>query len=137
MFDHVGLNVQDFERSRAFYQEGLEPLGFEERAVFEESKSAGFGPEGKYGFWIVQREPYGTGPHVAFTAPDRAAVEALPAAFPAPARGAVDAFHAAGVAAGGTDNGAPGIRERYHSAYYAAFVRDPDGNNIEAVCHSG
>jgi catechol 2,3-dioxygenase-like lactoylglutathione lyase family enzyme len=122
MFDHVGLNVQDFERSRAFYQEALEPLGLKERAVFEESKSAGFGPEGKYGFWIVQREPYGIGTHVAFTAPDRAAV---------------DAFHAAGVAAGGTDNGAPGIRERYHSAYYAAFVHDPDGNNIEAVCHSG
>ena len=62
------------------------------------------------------------GLHVGFRAPDRAAV---------------DAFHAAGVAAGGTDNGAPGIRERYHSAYYAAFVHDPDGNNIEAVCHSG
>ena len=122
MFDHVGLNVQDFERSRAFYREALEPLGLKETAVFEESKSAGFGPEGKYGFWIVQREPYGTGTHVAFTAPDRAAV---------------DAFHAAGVAAGGTDNGPPGIRERYHSAYYAAFVHDPDGNNIEAVCHSG
>jgi catechol 2,3-dioxygenase-like lactoylglutathione lyase family enzyme len=122
MFDHVGLNVQDFERSRAFYRQALEPLGLKETMAFEQSKAAAFGPEGKYGFWIVQREPYGTGTHVAFPAPDRAAV---------------DAFHAAGVAVGGTDNGAPGIREQYHPAYYAAFVHDPDGNNVEAVCHRG
>ena len=122
MFDHVGLNVQDFERSRAFYGQALEPLGLKETAAFEEWKAASFGPEGKHGFWVVQREPYGTGTHVAFTVNDREAV---------------DAYHAAGVAAGGTDNGAPGIREQYHPTYYAAFVLDPDGNNIEAVCHSG
>jgi catechol 2,3-dioxygenase-like lactoylglutathione lyase family enzyme len=122
MFDHVGLNVQDFERSRAFYRQALEPLGLKETAAFEERKVALFGREGKSGFLVVQREPYGTGTHVAFTASDREAV---------------DAFHAAGVTAGGTDNGAPGIREQYHPAYYAAFVLDPDGNNIEAVCHQG
>ena len=122
MFDHVGLNVQDFERSRAFYGQALEPLGLEETAAFEEWKAAAFGPEGKYAFWIAQREPYGTGTHVAFAAPDRETV---------------DAFHAAALAAGGTDNGAPGIREHYHPTYYGAFVLDPDGNNVEAVCHSG
>jgi catechol 2,3-dioxygenase-like lactoylglutathione lyase family enzyme len=122
MFDHVGLNVRDFERSRAFYRQALEPLGLTETAAFEEWKAAAFGTEGKYGFWVVQREPYGTGTHVAFTAADHESV---------------DAFHAAAVAAGGTDNGGPGIREHYHPTYYAAFVLDPDGNNVEAVCHSG
>jgi catechol 2,3-dioxygenase-like lactoylglutathione lyase family enzyme len=122
MFDHVGVNVRDYERSRAFYEQALAPLGFEKTAEFEEWKAAAFGPQGKHGFWVAQREPYGTGTHVAFTVDDRAAV---------------DAFHAAGLAAGGTDNGAPGIREHYHPTYYAAFVLDPDDNNIEAVCHKG
>ena len=122
MFDHVGLNVRDFERSRAFYRQALEPLGLQETAAFEEWKAAAFGPEGKWGFWIAQREPFGTGTHVAFEAPDRETV---------------DAFHAAALAAGGSDNGGPGIREHYHPTYYGAFVLDPDGNNVEAVCHRG
>ena len=122
MFDHVGLNVRDFERSRAFYRQALEPLGLQETLAFEEWTAAAFGPEGKYGFWIAQREPFGTGTHVAFEAPDRETV---------------DAFHAAALAAGGSDNGGPGIREHYHPTYYGAFVLDPDGNNVEAVCHRG
>ncbi len=123
MFDHVGLNVRDFGTSRDFYERALGPLGY--RIVFDGSEwnGAGFGaspdrPE----FWIMQREPYGTGTHLAFAAADRATV---------------DSFHAAALAAGGTDNGAPGIREQYHPTYYGAFVLDPDGNNVEAVCHSG
>src|SRR6516164_2313858 len=105
MFDHVGLNVRDFDRSRAFYRQALGPLGLVETMVVEEHKAASFGPEGSYGFWIAQREPYGTGTHVAFVASEREAV---------------DSFHAAGLEAGGTDNGAPGIRDHYHPAYYAA-----------------
>ena len=122
MFDHVGVNVRDFERSRAFYRQALEPLGLRETMAFEEWKAAAFGPEGSYGFWIAQREPFGTGTHVAFTCDDRETV---------------DAFHAAALAAGGTDNGPAGLREHYHPTYYGAFVLDPDGNNIEAVCHKG
>ena len=122
MFDHVGVNVRDFEKSRAFYRQALEPLGLQETMAFEEWKAAAFGPEGKYEFWVAQREPYGTGTHVAFTCDERETV---------------DAFHAAALAAGGTDNGAPGIREQYHPTYYGAFVLDPDGNNVEAVCHKG
>ena len=90
MFDHVGVNVRDFERSRAFYRQALEPLGLQETMAFEEWKAAAFGPEGKYEFWVAQREPYGTGTHVAFSCDDRETV---------------DAFHAAALAAGGTDNG--------------------------------
>jgi catechol 2,3-dioxygenase-like lactoylglutathione lyase family enzyme len=123
MFDHVGLNVRDFAASRAFYEQALEPLGY--RVVFDGSEwnGAGFGTsDDKPEFWIMQREPYGTGTHVAFAVSDR---------------DTVDAFHAAALAAGGTDHGAPGIREHYHPTYYGAFVLDPDGNNVEAVCHKG
>jgi catechol 2,3-dioxygenase-like lactoylglutathione lyase family enzyme len=122
MFDHVGLNVRDYAASRAFYEGALAPLGYRIVMDFAEWKGAGFGTNGKPTFWIFQREPYGTGTHVAFACDERATV---------------DAFHAAGLEAGGTDNGAPGIREQYTPTYYAAFVHDPDGNNIEAVCHHG
>ena len=120
MFDHVGLNVKDYPASRAFYEQALEPLGWHVVMEFDEWKAAGFGTADKPEFWFSQREPYGTGTHVAFAAKDRATV---------------DAFHAAALAAGGRDNGAPGIREHYHPTYYGAFVLDPDGNNVEAVCH--
>jgi catechol 2,3-dioxygenase-like lactoylglutathione lyase family enzyme len=123
VFDHVGLNVRDFPASRAFYEQALEPLGY--RVVYDGSEwnGAGFGTsEDRPEFWVMQREPFGSGTHVAFHASNRETV---------------DAFHAAGLAAGGTDNGAPGIREQYHPTYYAAFVLDPDGNNVEAVCHGG
>jgi catechol 2,3-dioxygenase-like lactoylglutathione lyase family enzyme len=122
MFDHVGLNVRDYAVSRAFYEQALVPLGYRVVLAFDEWKTCGFGIAQKPEFWISQREPYGTGTHVAFACPDRATV---------------DAFHAAALAAGGGDNGAPGPREVYHPTYYGAFVLDPDGNNAEAVCHHG
>jgi catechol 2,3-dioxygenase-like lactoylglutathione lyase family enzyme len=122
VFDHVGVNVSDYGESKRFYEGTLASLGYAVRMEFEEWKTAGFGAEGKPGhFWISEREPRTTGTHVAFQAPDRATV---------------DSFHAAGLAAGGTDNGAPGVREHYHPTYYGAFVLDPDGNNVEAVCHT-
>ena len=121
MFDHVGLNVRDYQASRAFYERALAPLGWRVVTAFDEWKGAGFGTADKPEFWVFQREPYGTGTHVAFPAADRPTV---------------DAFHDAALDAGGIDNGGPGIREQYHSTYYAAFVHDPDGNNIEAVCHN-
>ncbi len=120
MLDHVGLNVRDYRTSRAFYERALAPLGYGVVMAFDEWGGAGFGPEQKPVFWIMQREPYGTGTHVAFTAPDRETVHR---------------FHEAALAAGGTDTGPPGLREHYHPTYYAAFVLDPDGNNVEAVCH--
>jgi catechol 2,3-dioxygenase-like lactoylglutathione lyase family enzyme len=121
VFDHVGLNVTSYEVSRAFYEQALAPLGWRVVMSFDEWKAAGFGAFDKPDFWISEREPYGTGTHVAFVAPDRATV---------------DTFHAAALAAGGRDNGEPGVREMYHPTYYAAFVLDVDGNNVEAVCHA-
>jgi catechol 2,3-dioxygenase-like lactoylglutathione lyase family enzyme len=122
VFDHVGLNVSHYEVSKQFYERTLAPLGYSVQIELAESKTAGFGAEGVASdFWIGEREPLATSVHVAFQAPDHATI---------------DAFHAAGVAAGGTDNGPPGIREQYHPTYYGAYVLDPDGNNIEAVCHA-
>jgi catechol 2,3-dioxygenase-like lactoylglutathione lyase family enzyme len=121
MFDHVGLNVRDYAASRAFYEGALAPLGYHVVMDFPEWKAVGFGTGEQPTFWISEREPYGTAAHVAFTCDDRAAV---------------DAVYAAGLEAGGTDNGPPGLRD-YHPGYYAAFVHDPDGNNVEAVCHRG
>ena len=121
MFDHVGLNVRDYAASRAFYEQALAPLGWRVVMAFDEWKAVGLGTSDKPEFWISEREPYGTGTHVAFSASDRAAV---------------DAFHAAALAAGGTDNGSAGVREHYHPSYYGAFIPDADGNNVEAVCHA-
>jgi catechol 2,3-dioxygenase-like lactoylglutathione lyase family enzyme len=121
MIDHVGLNVADYEVSKAFFERTLGPLGCRVIMDFPEFGGAGFGSDDKPEFWIAARDPRGTGTHVSFVASDRSAV---------------DAFHAAGLDAGGSDNGAPGVREHYHPTYYAAFVLDPDGNNIEAVCHA-
>jgi catechol 2,3-dioxygenase-like lactoylglutathione lyase family enzyme len=120
MFDHIGLNVSDYDRSRDFYKGALAPLGLS--LLMEPApRTGGFGSEGKPWFWITdQRDPASENVHVAFSVPDRATV---------------DAFHAAALAAGGTDNGEPGIRELYHPTYYGAYILDPDGNNIEAVCH--
>ena len=125
MLDHIGLAVADFDRARAFYRAALKPLGLGVvmEVTAEETGGdahAGFGDEGKPFFWIgTGAKPKG-GAHVAFAAQTRAEV---------------DAFHAAAIAAGGRDNGAPGLRPHYHPNYYGAFVFDPDGNNIEAVCH--
>ena len=120
MIDHVGVNVSYYERSRDFYAKALEPLGYS-LLMEPMGGTGGFGREGKPDFWITdQREPVTENVHVALAAPDRATV---------------DAFHAAALEAGGTDNGAPGIREIYHPTYYGAYVLDPDGNNIEVCCH--
>jgi catechol 2,3-dioxygenase-like lactoylglutathione lyase family enzyme len=119
MLDHLGIAVEDFERSKAFYQQALAPLGIE--LLMEPIPGiAGFGEDQKPYFWIGDRDTPQTGIHVAFEVPTRELV---------------DAFHAAALAAGGTDNGAPGVRELYHPQYYGAYVLDPDGNNVEAVCH--
>ena len=120
MFDHVGLNVRDYGASRAFYERALAPLGYRIVLAMDEWNACGFGIADKPTFWIAQREPHGTGTHVAFAVDDRDTVVA---------------FHAAALAAGGIDIGAAGVREHYHPAYYGAFVLDPDGNNVEAVCH--
>jgi catechol 2,3-dioxygenase-like lactoylglutathione lyase family enzyme len=120
MLDHVGLNVKDYAASRAFYEQALAPLGWRVLVAFEGGTTAGFGTSDKPEFWIHEREPYGTGTHVAFAALDRPTV---------------DAFHAAALSAGGRDNGGPGVRAQYHPNYYGAFVLDADGNNVEAVCH--
>jgi len=119
MIDHVTADVSDIGQAKAFYEQALKPLGYSLQADFE-GMAAGFGSgEGVPDFWISSSSERGA-THVAFTASDRAAV---------------DAFYEAAVAAGGKDNGAPGVRDHYHENYYAAFVHDADGNNIEAVCH--
>lgn len=119
MFDHVIVNVSDLRRSTAFYRTALEPLGI--GVVFEEGDWTAFGSPGSPTFWVAEREPVVAGTHVAFT------VES---------RDIVDAFHRAAMSAGGTDHGAPGVREEYHPNYYGAYVLDPDGVNVEAVCHT-
>jgi catechol 2,3-dioxygenase-like lactoylglutathione lyase family enzyme len=118
MLDHVSLGVTDIERSKAFYDRALRPLGVE-RLYAESATDAGYGVHPKAFFWIGQRASVRTGTHVAFFAPDRSVV---------------DRFYAEAMAAGGRDNGPPGLRPRYHANYYGAFVLDPDGHNIEAVC---
>jgi len=119
MFDHVTLNIRSYARGRAFYEKALEPLGYS--VGYEWEKGCGFGVGDAVDFWI-REEGAPSGPtHVAFRISDRRAVAA---------------FHEAGLAAGGRDNGAPGPRPQYGPTYYAAFVLDPDGNNVEAVCHA-
>ncbi len=119
MLDHVSVKVADYPRSQAFYDRALEPLGIA-RVMSDGEVFGGYGSADKPYFWIGQGEQSG-GVHVAFAAANR---------------GAVDAFYKAAIAAGGRDNGAPGVREHYHPSYYGAFVLDPDGHNIEAVCHA-
>ncbi len=118
MIDHINLLVSDIERSKRFFQEALSPLGYE-LLMEHRISGAGFGQAGKPDFWIKQGV-LSSAIHVAFASPDRATV---------------DAFHDAAIAAGGRDNGPPGLRPEYHATYYGAYVLDPDGNNIEAVCH--
>ena len=117
MLDHISLRVQDHSRAVAFYRAALAPLGY--RVLMEFPNAAGLGA-GMPDFWLMATEQPLNTTHVAFSA-DRAAV---------------DAFHSAALAAGGTDNGPPGLRADYHPHYYAAFVRDPEGNNVEVVCHA-
>lgn len=132
MFDHLGITVNHYPRSRAFYEQALATLGYGvamevTREMTGAYEGCGFGPAGRPRFWVgtSSGETHGSdassGIHLAFTAQTRAEV---------------DAFHAAALAAGGRDNGAPGLRPHYHPDYYGAFVIDLDGNNVEAVCHT-
>ncbi|MFI4935381.1 MAG: VOC family protein [Caulobacterales bacterium] len=126
MLDHVSLAVADFARARAFYDRALSPLGIAAVMTVSAEESGGqafmgYGSEGQPYFWISGGPPLTGRLHVAFTAKDRPTV---------------DAFYQAAIAAGGRDNGAPGVRPHYHPNYYGAFVLDPDGHNIEAVCHA-
>lgn len=120
MLDHVTIRISDLERSKTFYDKALSPLGIE-RLYADGETFAGYGSGRKAFFWIGFHDSVQRGAHVALTAPDRAIV---------------DAFHAAALAAGGRDNGTPGLRLHYHPNYYSASVLDFDGNNIEAVCHT-
>lgn len=117
MLDHIVIGASDLAASKAFYADALAPLGI--APILEFPGTVGFGAQGKPEFWL--REGGGhEAAHVAFRAPDRATV---------------DAFHTAALEANGRDNGGPGVREVYHPTYYGAFVLDPDGHNVEAVCH--
>ena len=124
MLDHIGIDVSDIVRSRAFYEAALEPLGYTVIEDLTEQPGGDpivmFGVEGPE-FVIAEDKAPGPGNHFAFRAETRAAV---------------DAFHAAALRAGGKENGGPGLRPNYGPTYYAAFVLDPDGFNIEAVCHA-
>lgn len=123
MLDHIGLAVTDLAKSRAFYEAALAPLGIRVLQVIEENEAGGtavmMGDSEPF-FVFADNEQPGEGTHVAFRAASRAQV---------------DGFYAAAMAGGGKDNGAPGIRAQYHPNYYAAFVHDPDGINVEVVCH--
>lgn len=129
IIDHVGINVSDYEKSKAFYIAALAPLGI--TLLMEFGKNCGFGRGGKPEVWLSgEKSSYQTDDqrrvitpfHVCLKATDRASVEA---------------FHAAAIAAGAKDFGAPGIRAQYHPNYFGAFVLDPDGHNLEAVFHGG
>ena len=119
MLDHVGGNVTSLAASRAFYEAALAPLAVSVQKEVP-GHAVGLGADGFPWLWLAERAPVGTAAHIAIRARSHAAV---------------DAFHAAALAAGGADNGAPGLRPQYHPGYYGAFVLDPDGNNLEAVCH--
>lgn len=127
MIDHTGVGVSDPKKSRLFYEQALAPLGYkvmmEVPTEFTGGKFVmGFGVPPKPDFWINEGTPQKPPVHIAFTAESRAQV---------------DAFYKAAIGAGGRDNGPPGPRPQYHPSYYGAFVLDPDGHNIEAVCHDG
>jgi len=117
MFDHVGIAVKDLARSVAFYEKTLAPLGYV--LCSSDAGGAGFGPKGAPALWLTLAKGAVTAAHVAFRAKEHRSVQA---------------FHAAGLAAGGLDNGPAGPRPNYGPSYFAAFLLDPDGNNVEAVC---
>jgi len=126
MIDHIGVGVSDYAAARRFYDAALATLGIVPmiEVTAEESggdRHVGYGRDGKAFFWLSAGGARGAGMHVAFTAPDRQTVHA---------------FYEAALAHGGRDNGAPGLRPQYHPDYYGAFVFDPDGTNVEAVCHA-
>jgi len=119
--DHLGISTKDYDVSRAFYEKALAPLGITPMMVFdnEGGRTTGFGDTTPF-LWIGDGGIVTGRLHIALSAKSRAEV---------------DAFYAAAIAAGGRDNGTPGLRPHYHPTYYGAYVLDPDGHNIEAVCH--
>ena len=129
MIDHISSYATDFEATKRFYDAALGSLGYSIQAEMEMTgdtalpgrKACAYGPGGRPVFWVIQVLEASSPRHLAFTAPDRAHV---------------DAFYKAALAAGGSDNGAPGPRPIYHEHYYGSFAFDPDGNNVEAVCHA-
>ncbi len=126
MIDHTGINVSNFEKSKEFYIHSLASLGYQLLHEFDASGigcacAAGFGTDGNPDFWIFQGDVNIPRIHIAFRAGTREVVQA---------------FYEAALQVGGQDNGAPGLRTHYHPNYYAAFVLDPDGHNVEAVCHT-
>ena len=121
MFDHIGIDVSQLEKSVRFYEAALTPLGFRLESSDPKAATAGFGPPGAPTFWIAAGNKAASPLHLAFQAKTRSAVRQ---------------FYEAAMAAGGKDNGKPGLRENYSATYYAAFVIDPDGHNVEAVCQA-
>ncbi|MGH6616553.1 VOC family protein [Sphingomonas sp.] len=126
MIDHLGIRAADFETSRRFYNAALAAMGITPVMEVTPEQSGGYhgigyGRNGKPTFWLGNNGPLGEGIHIALAATSRAEV---------------DAFYHAALAAGGRDNGPPGLRTHYHPTYYGAFVLDPDGINVEAVCHT-
>lgn len=119
MFDHVSLVVRSFSKSLAFYRAALGPLGYQAQGLDESAKSVGFGPPGRVSLWLSEGSP-SSAAHLAFKSTDRAGVTA---------------FYEAALSSGGKSNGKPGVRRDYADDYFAAYVHDPDGNNIEAVAH--
>lgn len=118
MFDHLGFGVTNLAESKAFFLKALQPLGV--AVAMEGPYGVGMGVKGKPSLWLYETQERPAHLHIAFTAENRAQV---------------DAFYAAAIAAGGKDNGAPGLRPHYHPNYYGAFVIGPDGHNVEVVCH--
>jgi catechol 2,3-dioxygenase-like lactoylglutathione lyase family enzyme len=116
MFDHIGIKVKNLHTSQRFYDAALRPLGY--RQCSSGADEVGYGAGDQPAFWLYRGQSGGTGSHTAFKAGDRQSV---------------DSFHSAGLDAGGHDNGKPGLRADYSPSYYAAFLLDPDGNNVEAV----
>lgn len=119
MIDHISLHVTDLKTSKDFYLAALQPIGYEAVMEFPEWNVVGLGANQKPDLWL-EGDGAGKPTHIAFVTEERQKV---------------DAFYEAGIKAGGKDNGKPGLRPQYHSSYYGAFVIDPDGNNIEVVCH--
>ncbi|MBZ9558591.1 MULTISPECIES: VOC family protein [unclassified Modicisalibacter] len=129
MFDHISTYATDYGATKSFYEAVFAPLGYsvqtefvaEWNQDFPTQKMCAFGRDGKPSYWVIESKERFTPRHVAFSAPSRAEV---------------DEFHRQGMANGGSDNGKPGLRPLYHENYYGAFLIDPDGNNVEAVCHA-
>lgn len=124
ILDHIGLVVSDYARSKAFYVAALAPLGIE--FMMEFGPAGGLGRDSKPDFWLAEGKDSASGAGV---------ITPVHVCFSARSRAEVDAFYRAAIAAGGKDNGAPGLREQYHPTYYGAFVLDLDGHNVEAVFH--